>query len=224
MKFKNIDSKTSNKQEELKDLIKSIQGGNNVFILIHRVGCPPCEATRPEWLKLEQKLGDKYGKNEDVVIASVEEKYMNGLGPEEITGTVTKSDTDLSPYIGDVDGFPTMKLIKNKGATKEPYEMSNISKKDRSLDSFTEWIETNIGKKHKGRSISRNYSSPHDLLNRLSETESSISSLKRKPSSKKRSLKTKATKKINGGGRRIRKTKSKKRNLKNKKIKTKNKK
>jgi len=47
-------------------------------------------------------------------------------------------------HIGQVDGFPTMKYIANQGAIVETYENSGVKNKDRSTDSFINWIEQNI--------------------------------------------------------------------------------
>lgn len=215
MKFKSINDYTTNKQGDLQELIRCIKNGNHAFILIHRNGCPPCEATRPEWLKIQNKLSKKYKPNNDVIVADVEEKYINGLEPDELTIPRDTEDIVLKPYIGDIDGFPTMRLIKENGNKKESYEDSNISKTDRSLDSFTEWIEQSINKNPttKVSSSVATASSPYKLLNRLTE---STTSNKAKKLTKKRIAKHK----IKGGKRRTWKIKNKK-NKKHKKRKTK---
>jgi hypothetical protein len=92
-------------------------------------GCGPCEATRPEWKKIKSNLEEQYKNNNDVVIVDV--------------------NKDLAPllnHIGSIDGFPTMKYINNKGQNIEPYESSSIKTKDRSADSFVNWIESKITK------------------------------------------------------------------------------
>jgi hypothetical protein len=209
MKFKSINKQTKDKQKELQELIRHIKNGKNshVFILIHRTGCPPCEATRPEWLKLENKLSKKHKTDNNVLVADVEEQYMDGLQPNEMLRPEDAEDTVLKPYIGDVDGFPTMKLIKDNGNTKEPYESSNISKKDRSLDSFTEWIESNINKNQSQsqslKTLEQSLSSPYKLLNRLSNKKYN------------KQKKTKRATKMKGGKRKI-----KSRQLKTRKTKT----
>lgn len=170
MKFKSINKQTKDKQGDLQELIRHIKNNkhSHVFILIHRTGCPPCEATRPEWLKLENKLSKKHKSDNNVLVADVEEQYMNGLQPNEMLHPEDAEDTVLKPYIGDVDGFPTMKLIKNNGNIKEPYESSNIRKKDRTLESFTEWIESNIKQNQHPKTLEQSLSSPYKLLTRLS--------------------------------------------------------
>jgi thiol-disulfide isomerase/thioredoxin len=90
-------------------------------------GCGPCNATRPEWEKLASALKGRYATNNDLVIIDVNKDYVGSL----------KS-------IGSIDGFPTMKYITNHGQTIEAYENSSITKKDRSVDSFINWIESNI--------------------------------------------------------------------------------
>jgi hypothetical protein len=85
------------------------------------VGCGPCNATRPEWAKLDGALRAQYKNNNKLVVIDVNKDFL--------------------PYIkniGPIDGFPTMKYIGNHGKTVENYE------KDRSVDSFIKWIESKI--------------------------------------------------------------------------------
>jgi len=126
-----------------------VNKGNHVFILVYMVGCGPCNATRPEWAKLESALKDQYANKDDVVIIDVDQTLMSNV----------KS-------IGSVEGFPTMKYIANKGLTVEAYEDSGIKKKDRSVDSFINWIESKIT-----HNVSTNKtSSTKHLVNRLKST------------------------------------------------------
>ena len=106
---------------------KLINQGSDVFILVYMKGCGPCNATRPEWEKLESTLKSQYSKNNKLVIIDINKDFI-----------------DKVKQIGSIDGFPTMKYISNYGKKVEPYENSSISRKDRSLDSFVNWIETNI--------------------------------------------------------------------------------
>jgi len=160
MKFKSINEKTLNHKKEIESIKKSIQNGDRVYILVHQLGCPPCQATLPEWLKMKNELSQKHDSNNsknsknsknsnNILVADVEKSYIDGM----------------QDYIGDIDGFPTMKLIKDNGKTKQPYESSNVSKKDRSLASFKEWVEESI----QGKPSISVSSSPDELLNRLSE-------------------------------------------------------
>ena len=105
----------------------SIENGKNVFILFYMEGCGPCNATRPEWKKLEHVLS--YGN--DVVIADVEQEEL-------------KHVKHLKHPPG---GFPTMLMIANHGKTQENYEDSQVRDKNRTVDSFVEWIKLHM--KHK---------------------------------------------------------------------------
>jgi hypothetical protein len=90
-------------------------------------GCGPCNATRPEWTKMAHTLQKQYAKNKDLVIIDI--------------------NKDLLPFVknvGSVNGFPTMKYITNNGNTVENYEDSSIKNKDRSVDSFINWIESKM--------------------------------------------------------------------------------
>lgn len=91
----------------------------------------PCNATRPEWKKLEHVLAHKHKNNDNIVIVDVDQDVLKSL-----------------KYIrNQPKGFPTMQHIRNKGHHSEDYEDSDISKKDRTIDSFVEWIEHHV-KKH----------------------------------------------------------------------------
>jgi len=109
--------------EELNEHIKK---GKHVFILFYMEGCGPCNATRPEWKKLENVLGKS---NNNVVIADVDQELLS-----KIIGLKSQPA-----------GFPTMRYIKDDD--EEDYEDSSIDKKDRSVDSFVEWIKTKVSQK-----------------------------------------------------------------------------
>ena len=40
-----------------------VEKGADVFMLIYMEGCGPCNATRPEWAKLESALQNQYKHN-----------------------------------------------------------------------------------------------------------------------------------------------------------------
>lgn len=108
---------------------KYVAEGKDVFVLIFMVGCGPCKDTIPKWKHLETVLKKEYAHNNNVVIADI--------------------NKDLSSFIkniGAIEGFPTMKYIGNKGKTVETYESSQIPVKDRSTNSFIQWIETKINR------------------------------------------------------------------------------
>jgi thiol-disulfide isomerase/thioredoxin len=121
----------------------------HIFVLIYMEGCGPCNATRPEWAKMTQTLQKQYAKNNDVVIVDVNKDLL-----------------PLIKGIGNVDGFPTMKYITNNGKTVESYEDSSVNMKDRSADSFINWIESKI---LKGKIVS--ITEPHHVYKRINKSK-----------------------------------------------------
>jgi hypothetical protein len=80
-------------------------------------GCGPCNATRPEWAKLQNTL--KHHKNsKNVAIVDIDHVLSSKI-----------INAGKEP-----NSFPTIRVITNKGNTVEEYD------KDRTIDSFTEWI------------------------------------------------------------------------------------
>jgi len=109
--------------DDVNKLNMYIKNGKKVFVLFYMDGCGPCSTTLPEWKKIKNVL--KY-KNDDYVIAHVEESLL-----------------DKIKYLpSKVSGFPTMMYISENGKKVENYENSNIQKKDRTIDSFVEWVES----------------------------------------------------------------------------------
>jgi thiol-disulfide isomerase/thioredoxin len=139
-----------NSEKEVEKVDQFIKKGSDVFIIIYMEGCGPCNATRPEWSKIESALKDQYAKNNKLVVIDVNKDYLSKI-----------------KHIGNIDGFPTMKYIGNYGKTIESYENSSVAKKDRSVSSFINWIESKINK-----AISTTpTSSPHHVYNRLNKTK-----------------------------------------------------
>jgi thiol-disulfide isomerase/thioredoxin len=138
---------TSNDIDKIEKMIKQ---GKHVFILIYMEGCGPCNATRPEWAKIESALKQQYASNDNLAVIDVNKDLIASI----------KS-------LGQIDGFPTMKYISKKGHKIENYEDSGVTKKDRSVDSFINWIELNVNSpinKIKTASVS-------DVYKRLSKTK-----------------------------------------------------
>ncbi len=136
-------------ESNVDEIDKCIKDGKDVFILVYMVGCGPCNATRPEWAKLESALKDQYANEDNVAIIDVDQELMPHI----------KS-------IGSVEGFPTMKYIK--GNKIENYEDSGLKNTDRSVDSFINWIESKITNKVSTEQTS----SPHHVVKRLSKSRS----------------------------------------------------
>jgi thiol-disulfide isomerase/thioredoxin len=123
MIFKTFD----NSNEGIEEINKYMEEGKQVFILIFMHGCGPCNATRPEWNKIKPKLEKKYSNNNNIIVVDVNKDFM-----------------DKIKYIGDIDGFPTMKYITNKGNQVENFDDG------RTVDSFIKWIESKIKANQKG--------------------------------------------------------------------------
>jgi hypothetical protein len=119
------------KQEEEKytqnQLIDFLNDGHkknhHCFILIYLVGCGPCNMTKPEWKKVADSF-DYRDENKGVVMAHIDQNNL-----DRIHGVVGNYS---------VSGFPTMLHVhKNKISS---YEDSNVKNKNRSAESFREWI------------------------------------------------------------------------------------
>ena len=108
-----------------------VADGKHVFALIYMDGCGPCNATRPEWAKLKSTLEYKYKSNDNVIIA-------------DINSDALKEVNDFK----NIQGFPTILFICNKGNKNEEFEKGKQLNKTRTVDAFIEWIEINI--KHMG--------------------------------------------------------------------------
>jgi hypothetical protein len=115
--------------------LDSYLGNKNTktFILIFMEGCGPCNATRPEWSKIKNVLSPKMLNRNDIVIAAIDHKLA-----EKLANLKSKPSS-----------FPTMKFIADGGITAENYEDSKIVKKDRTIDSFIEWIHLKTGETSK---------------------------------------------------------------------------
>lgn len=110
------------------------------FILFYMEGCGPCNATRPEWAKLKNVLSKKFLNRDDIAIVTIDHELSSKL-----------------KNIGnEPNSFPTIKYVADEGKINENYEDSNISKKDRTIDSFVEWIQEKTGDKNITRSSNHN--------------------------------------------------------------------
>lgn len=172
MRVLHINSEKDVKKLEILD--KLIKNNSHVFILIYMDGCGPCNATRPEWEKLEHVLKEQYANNDKLLVVDVNKNFLPNL-----------------KNVGSIDGFPSMKYITNQGKNIETYENSSINKKDRSLDSFINWIESKIN-----TVIST--TSSYDVYNRLHKTEKKHSRGSTRHYKKRNHRKTKQNKKIGG--------------------------
>ena len=139
-----------NSEKDASKIDEMIKDGKDVFIIVYMEGCGPCNATRPEWGKLESALKEQYSTNDKLVVIDVNKDFISNI-----------------KHIGSIDGFPTMKYIGTYGKTIEPYEESSIKKKDRSINSFINWIESKINKVISTTPTS----SVKNVYNRISQTK-----------------------------------------------------
>lgn len=105
---------------------------NKAFVFIFMEGCGPCNATRPEWNKLRNVLSKDFLDRNDIVIASVDHTLADNL-----KNLKTKPSS-----------FPTMRYITSSGEKSVNYEDSPVTNKDRTIDSFVEWIKLTTGEKN----------------------------------------------------------------------------
>ncbi len=162
MHFLHIDPSKNNTS----DLDKYIQEDKNIFVLFYMEGCGPCNATRPEWKKIKDNH-DSSSYGDDFVVADVNQECLKDI-------------QSISP---DVPGFPTMIYITDKGKTMENYEDSGISKKDRSVESFIEWINNKSGNSNKSKS---NKNKSHKSHSQKGGTKKRSRKIRNKKKSKKR--------------------------------------
>jgi len=122
MVFLHINNNSDN-TDTLLNKLDSYLRNKDVFMLIYMEGCGPCNQVRPEWKKLENVL-KKYKNDNNVIIVDVDKDLIHKL-----------KNIKKEP-----DGFPTIIYSTKEGNIVENYEDSNITNKDRSIDSFVEWI------------------------------------------------------------------------------------
>ena len=141
-----LDINKKNFKTNGKDLVKELDHhlgskDNKCFILIFMEGCGPCNATRPEWKKMENVLNKDFLNRNDIIIASIDHQLAE----------------DLKHMPSKPASFPTMRFITNSGKDVENYEDSKISNKDRTIDSFVEWVNLKSGEKNISKSDKGNY-------------------------------------------------------------------
>ena len=120
----------------LDKLITYMNKGKDIYILIYMDGCGPCNATKPEWKKIKNVMK---GKSSSIVVVELNrsllkvfEKYL------------------LNPVMS----FPTILHIYNGGKIQESYEDASLTMpKNRSIDSFVEWIKKTSSKTSKAKTV-----------------------------------------------------------------------
>jgi len=133
MVYFEINNKNYNKGTPSKiDLIndKLANKDSKTFMLIYMEGCGPCNATRPEWSKINNVLSNDFLNKDNITIVSID---------KDLFGKLKNAGSEPS-------GFPTIRFITGSGENIETYEDSTVPEtKDRSIDSFVEWIKSKSG-------------------------------------------------------------------------------
>ena len=127
MVYIEIDKKNANLIDKLNKHL--INKNHKIFMLIYMEGCGPCNQTRPEWSKLKNVLSNEFLIRDDIVIVSVNKDLVSAL-----------KNIKSEPR-----SFPTIRFITDAGENVETYEDSNILNKNRSVDSFVEWVKLKSG-------------------------------------------------------------------------------
>ena len=149
----NVSSKKLHYKSPIEVLNDSIKNGKHIFILIHMVGCGPCEATIPEWKKIQNVLENKKQNNQNlsnVVIVDMDKDVFEKLRNNDKEQSLYKSVYVLNSLIS---GFPTIKYITKNGKVIADYEEVELKVKDRTIDSFIEWIHTTMNSSGKSKSL-----------------------------------------------------------------------
>ena len=130
---------------------------NKIFILFYMEGCGPCNQTRPEWSKLKNVLSRNILNREDVIIVSIDKDLFGKL-----------KNIKREP-----NSFPNIRFISEAGGIDEEYENSDISSKDRKIDSFVEWIKVKSGEHNVTKSedhdkrYTKRYSKSHNKTRKI---------------------------------------------------------
>lgn len=149
------------------ELIEFLNDGHkknhHCFLLIYLVGCGPCNMTKPEWKKVANSFGYR-DDNKGVVMVHIDQNNLDKIHP--VVGNYP------------ISGYPTMLHVH--GNKIIPYEESHIKNKNRSAESFREWINKYVNMSGVGNS---NRESKMEAL-RMPLLSMSISSRSRKRSKK----------------------------------------
>ena len=102
-------------EKALQELTKHLTKGVNIFVLIYMNGCGPCNATKPEWAKINNKW-------RNTIVSQIDKDVLEN-----------KSNEDKF-HLKDVAGFPTIRHYNRKG--KKDYSG------ERNVNAFEKWINS----------------------------------------------------------------------------------
>ena len=120
MKFLSADASTGNVDK----FNASVKNGDTVFAIFHSPDCGHCVITLPVWKKMYTELKDRFKHKDNLMIADISADVMM-----------------KTPYGKNIEGFPTMLCITNKGAKIDPIENAKLKNEPRTIDAFVEWVE-----------------------------------------------------------------------------------
>jgi len=168
MIFLHIDSTTKNNIDLFHKYAKQ---NKHMFVLFYMEGCGPCNATRPEWEKIKNVF--LKNTNDNIVIVDIDQEMIQYINKKYVTNQIV--------------GFPTMRYIyenNNKKITSENYEDSNINLKNRTVDSFVEWVNLKskkniIGGKNKRKLTNHNNRKNKTTKHKLKKNKTTKHKLKK---------------------------------------------
>jgi len=132
-----IDPLMNGYQNAIDTFNNDVGSGKHIFLFLFMDGCGPCNQTKPQWKKIQKMLKTSHGNRNDVVVAAINQKLFENL-----------KSAGKEPM-----GYPCLRYIK--GPSVEEYEDCEINNKDRSTESFINWIESKVQKQGGGRKTRR---------------------------------------------------------------------
>ena len=125
------DNHNGTNQHIIDEINKLLKNGKNVFLFVYMDGCGPCNSTIPQWDNIPNNLNEHVKHQDDIVTVRI--------------------NKDLFPLLQNMGsepgGFPSLRHVTNNQVEEFEDWDSQSGIKDRSTDSFVEWIESKISKK-----------------------------------------------------------------------------
>lgn len=124
--FLYIDPSVANYKKLTDDFNEDIKSGKHIFLFLFMDGCGPCNQTKEGWKNINKFAKKEHLNPGKIVIAEINQKLFKDL-----------QNVGKEPM-----GYPCLRYIKS--GTIEEYEDSKISKKDRTAESFADWIDSKL--------------------------------------------------------------------------------
>ena len=127
--MKSLIIKDNGNKEIIDEINNLLEKGKNIFLFTYMDGCGPCNSTIPQWDNIPNKMKGHVDHNNDVVTVRI--------------------NKDLFPLLkkmgSEPGGFPSLRHVTKDQV--EEYEDWQSPSKDRSTNSFVEWIQDKVSKK-----------------------------------------------------------------------------